>query len=163
MKFIVSRSLILLACVINFNAMANKQCSVCQDKSTENKDTVHKNALEASVLQAIKAEFQTSNIDFNIPAKMNREFETKRQFVINSLNQKMTKLNIDYVGKNDISLLVQKTFNLLIKRIEYCQIANWTKEILANAKNKAGTGAKRSCLNVDASLRAKAAHPPYCK
>ncbi len=160
MKFITTKSLILLLCMFNFNASADKQCPPCQTRSTEKKDAVSKNNLEAKVLQSIKAEFQASNVDFNIPDKMKREFEAKKKFIIDNLRQKMATLNVDYVEMKDINVLVQQTFSLFIKRVEYCQISDWVNDILANAKNNSENGTKRSCLNVGVT---KGTQPPYRK
>lgn len=157
MKFLLSKSLLLLFCIFNLNAAANKQCTECETKSNDN---IYKNELGTKVLQAIKSEFQANNVSFDIPSKMESEFESIKQFIINNFMQKMLKLNIDHISKNDLTILVQQTFNLFIKRVEYSQISKWVNEVLSDTKRKDQNTIKSSCLTVNTPIKAKVLNPP---
>ena len=92
------------------------------------------------------------------------EFEEKKQFIINNLNQKMMKLNTNQVTNDALNLLVQKTFDLFIKRIEYAQISKWMDDMLSNVKNKKQNATKSSSLNItDKNLLTKSQNPPFFK
>lgn len=164
MNLKLSKSFLLLFCIFSLNASINKKCIQCSNDSTQPKNTVKPNELDKKVLEAIKAEFQKNKVAFEIPYKMSKEFEEKKQFIINNLNQKMMKLNTNQVTNDALNLLVQKTFDLFIKRIEYAQISKWMDDMLSNVKNKKQNATKSSSLNItDKNLLTKSQNPPFFK
>lgn len=145
-------SVLFFLCIIfNFNTNATKERSLS------------KNSIKSQILQLIKEAFTNKGVIFEIPKKMDQEFNTKKQTIIDELTKKMTLSKTDYISRADAANLVAQTFQYFIDRVKYYQISAWAQTVLSNIKKDDKKSVKSSTVNVPDSLKKLANTPPYLK
>jgi len=161
MKCSIFRNLLFFCMFFNFNTNATKECSSCKSLNTDPTKTILKNDMESQILQAIKEEFANKEVIFEIPKKMEAEFNTKKQEIIDELTKKMATLKSDYILKVDAINLIQPTFQYFIDRVKYYQTFTWLQTVLVNMKKNDPKNGNSSYVNVPNTLKELAKNPPY--
>lgn len=160
---ILFRILLFLCVFFNFNTNATKECSSCKNLNTTPSKIIFKNDMESQILQAIKEEFANKEVTFEIPKKMEAEFNVKKQEIIDELTKKMAAIKSDYILKNDATNLIKQSFQYFIDRVKYYQTFTWVQTILANIKKSDPKNGNSSSIKVPDSLKELARKPPYLK
>lgn len=161
MKYSIFSNLLFFFIFFSFNTNATKECSSCRNLNTTAKKTIFKNDIEPQVFQAIREEFANKKVIFEIPQKMETEFNVKKQAVIDELTKKMTLLKSDYILTVDAENLVKQTFQYFIDRVKYYQTFTWVQTILSNIKKNDPKNGNSSSIKVPDSLKELASTPPY--
>ena len=163
MKHSVFRNLLFFCIFFNFNTNATKECSSCKGLNSAPTKTIFKNNMESQILQAIKEEFANKEVTFEIPKKMEAEFNAKKQEIIDELTKKMAAIKSDYILKADATNLIKQSFEYFIDRVKYYQSFTWVQTILANIKKGDPKNGNSSSIKVPDSLKELASNPPYLK
>lgn len=163
MKHSIFRNLLFFCIFFNFDTNATKECISCKNLNATPSKTIFKKDLESQVLEIIKEEFANKEVTFEIPQKMEAEFNAKKQEIIDELNKKMVTIKSDYVLKADATNLIKQSFEYFIDRVKYYQSFTWVQTILANIKKKDTKNGNSSHIDVPDSLKELANNPPYLK
>jgi hypothetical protein len=163
MKWSIFRNLLFLCIFFNFNTNATNGCGSCKSLNADPTKTIFKNDIESQVLQGIKEEFAKKEVIFEIPKKMESEFNAKKQAIVDELSKKMITLKSDYILKVDAENLINQAFQYFIDRVKYYQTFTWVQTILANIKKRDPKNGNSSSIKVPASLKKLASNPPYLK
>lgn len=101
------------------------------DFAKQSKASVSSKGLEAAVNKAIDQAFAEADLSpTTIPQIMKAEFRSKKEYVIAMLGKKLAETPT--ITLSDVSILIHTVFDSFIERIEYFQISEVGKIIVAS-------------------------------